>query len=54
MTFIDEDERKQIQEHIRTLEYVFDELSTQHIEINERMERLSKLINKEKAKLKND
>jgi len=51
-TNIDETDKQQIKEHIRTLEYAFEELDTQHTELTLRMERLVILINKEKQKLK--
>lgn len=54
MTSIDEDDKKQIKEHIRTLEYVKDELYNQVYQLNERINRLTELIDQEKAKLKND
>ena len=50
---LDEDDKKQIKEHIRSLEYVKDELVVQYRELCERIDRLDNLIEIEKAKLKN-
>lgn len=49
---MDEDEKKQTKEHIRTLEYVLDELIMQYRDLDERISNLKVLINKEKIKLK--
>lgn len=52
MTSIDEDDKKQIKEHIRTLEYVRDELVMQHDALSERILNLNVRIIQEKNKLK--